>query len=74
VRNWRGRYLGGRKAHDEFGAILSDIRHYGRTTPNDRKRLRDLARSIGWNEPGVDSDIIAFDVSRRSNQVRKVWN
>jgi hypothetical protein len=74
VSNWRGRYLGGKTAHDEFGAILSDIRHFGKTTPNDRKRLRDLARSIGWNEPTVDSEITDFDANRRSNRVRKVWN
>jgi len=73
VKNWWGRYLGGKTAHDEFGAILSDIRHFGRTTPSDRKRLRDLARTFGWSESSVDADIITVDENRRSNQGRKVW-
>ena len=58
MRNWRGRYPGGKAAHDEFGGILSDIRRFGKTTPNDRKRLRALARTFGWNECSVDSNLV----------------
>jgi hypothetical protein len=68
VKNWRGRYSSGRTAHDEFGAILSDIRRFGRTTPSDRKRLRDLARTFGWSESSVDANIITVEENRRSNQ------
>ena len=53
VKNWGGRFPGGKAAHDEFGAILSDIRHYGITTTNDRKRLRALAHTFGWSEHSI---------------------
>ena len=58
MKNWRGRHPCGKAAHDEFGAILNDIRRFGKTTPNDRKRLRDLARTFGWNECSVDSNLV----------------
>jgi hypothetical protein len=68
VRNWRGRCPGGKAAHDEFGAILSDIRRFGKTTPNDRKRLRDLARTIGWSEYSVDFNIINTEEEHQGAQ------
>jgi hypothetical protein len=71
VGNWRGRCPGGKAAHDEFGAILSDIRRFGKTTPNDRKRLRDLACTFGWNECSIDSDIITVEDPHQSDQELK---
>lgn len=53
-----GRCPGGKAAHDEFGVIVNDIRRFGKTTPNDRKRLRALARTFGWSECSVDSNLI----------------
>jgi len=52
------KHLTGRSVKDEFGAILGDIRDFGKTTPNDRRRLRDLARAIGWGESGNDPDLV----------------
>ena len=68
MKNWRGRYPCGKAAHDEFGAILNDIRRFGKTTPNDRKRLRDLARTFGWSECSIDSDLIKAEEEHRSAQ------
>jgi len=67
----RGRYPGGEAAHDEFGATLRDIRYFGKKTLNDCRRLRDLARAIGWSEYGIDSNIINAEEEHQSDQERK---
>jgi len=58
VSIWRTHHPTGKSARDEFGAILGDIRTFGKTTPNDRKRLRDLARAIGWSENSINSNTV----------------
>ena len=55
---WRDRHPTGKSVQDEFAAILSDIRDFGKTTPNDRRRLRDLARAVGWSENSINSNTV----------------
>lgn len=58
MRNWTDRRPRSKAAHDELGAILNDIRRFGKTTPNDRTRLRALACTFGWSECSVDSHLV----------------